>query len=220
MDRILKAALFDLDGTLIDTEGQYSKFWNGIAKRYHPDIPDFANRIKGTTLVQIFKTYFPQKEVQEELIAKLKELEATMDFTPYPGVVDFITDLKKEGIKTAIVTSSGRVKLQSLQAAYPEFVSMFDRILTAEDFSASKPDPDCYLKAAAALGCGIDECVVFEDAFTGLQAGMSSGIFTIGLPTTNSREEIEGKCHCILDSWVGFNTDSLRKFLQGEIVTY
>ena len=65
MDRILKAALFDLDGTLIDTEGQYSKFWNGIAKRYHHDIPDFANRIKGTTLVQIFKTYFPQKEVQE-----------------------------------------------------------------------------------------------------------------------------------------------------------
>lgn len=124
MDRILKAALFDLDGTLIDTEGQYSKFWNGIAKRYHPDIPDFANRIKGTTLVQIFKNYFPQKEVQEELIAKLKELEASMDFTPYPGVVDFITDLKKEGIKTAIVTSSGRVKLQSFQAAYPEFVSM------------------------------------------------------------------------------------------------
>ena len=76
----------------------------------------------------------------------------------YSGVLKEISFyLKKEGIKTAIVTSSGRVKLQSFQAAYPEFVSMFDRILTAEDFSASKPDPDCYLKAAAALGCGSRE---------------------------------------------------------------
>lgn len=214
MERILKAALFDLDGTLIDTEGQYSIFWNGIAKQYYPDIPDFANRIKGTTLAQIFETYFPQKAVQAQLIAKLKELESSMDFTPYPGVVDFIAELKTEGIKTAIVTSSGRVKIQSFQAAYPEFVSMFDRILTAEDFSASKPDPDCYLKAAAALGCGIDECVVFEDAFTGLQAGMSSGMCTIGLPTTNSREAIEGKCHYILDSWVGFTTSALRNILN------
>ena len=70
------------------------------------------------------------------------------------------------------------------------------------------------LKAAAALGCTKDECAVFEDAFTGLQAGMASGMITVGLTTTNSREAIEGKCHFILDSWVGFTTDSLRKLLS------
>ena len=186
MERILKAALFDLDGTLIDTEGQYTRFWDGIAKQYCPDIPDFANTIKGTTLVQIFKNYFPDKQIQDEIARKLDEFEASMDFTPYPGVLDFILDLKKEGIKTAIATSSNRPKFSHLKSRCPEFVALFDRILTAEDFSASKPDPDCYLKAAAALGCNIDECAVFEDAFTGLQAGMASGMLTVGLTTTNS----------------------------------
>ena len=217
MERILKAALFDLEGTLIDTEGQYTRFWDGIAKQYCPDIPDFANTIKGTTLVQIFKNYFPDKQIQDEIARKLDEFEASMDFTPYPGVLDFILDLKKEGIKTAIATSSNRPKFSHLKTKCPEFVALFDRILTAEDFSASKPDPDCYLKAAAALVCTIDECAVFEDAFTGLQAGMASGMLTVGLTTTNSREAIEGKCHFILDSWVGFTTDSLRKLLRSAL---
>ena len=106
MERILKAALFDLDGTLIDTEGQYTRFWDGIAKQYCPDIPDFANTIKGTTLVQIFKNYFPDKQIQDEIARKLDEFEASMDFTPYPGVLDFILDLKKEGITMENVTSS------------------------------------------------------------------------------------------------------------------
>lgn len=56
---MIKAALFDLDGVVLDTETQYSVFWGMIGKEYHPELPDFALRIKGQTLVQIYDKYFP-----------------------------------------------------------------------------------------------------------------------------------------------------------------
>lgn len=56
---MIKAALFDLDGVVFDTESQYSVFWGMIGKEYHPEIPDFAQIIKGQTLVQIYDKYFP-----------------------------------------------------------------------------------------------------------------------------------------------------------------
>jgi beta-phosphoglucomutase-like phosphatase (HAD superfamily) len=80
-----------------------------------------------------------------------------------------------------------------MQAVYryqPEFKSLFDAILTSEDFERSKPDPDCYLKAAARLGASTDECIVFEDSFNGLRSGRAANMKVVGLATTNSAESI------------------------------
>lgn len=60
---MIKAALFDLDGVVLDTETQYSVFWGMIGKEYHPELPDFALRIKGQTLVQIYDKYFSDDAV-------------------------------------------------------------------------------------------------------------------------------------------------------------
>ena len=60
---MIKAALFDLDGVVLDTETQYSVFWGMIGKKYHPEMPDFAQRIKGQTLVQIYDKYFSDDTV-------------------------------------------------------------------------------------------------------------------------------------------------------------
>ena len=68
-------------------------------------------------------------------------------------------------------------------------------------FSASKPNPDCYLLGAKVFGAKVEECVVFEDALTGLEAGMRAGMFTIGFPTTNPREVIESRCSLVVDSF-------------------
>ena len=212
--KTLKAALFDLDGTLIDTEGQYTVIWGEIARRFRPDIPQLEYKIKGTTLVQIFDRYFPDPEIQKEVTVMLDKGEAGMNYGFYPGALDFIADLKRNGVKCAIVTSSNHKKMESVEKAIPNFYELFDRVLTAEDFSASKPAPDCYLKGASVFGCNIDECVVFEDAFTGLQAGMSSGIFTIGLTTCNSREAIQDKCNYVLDSFVGLTFEKVQELMN------
>jgi len=213
-DFSLKTALFDLDGTLFDTEGQYTAFWSGIGSAYLPDIPDFAQRIKGTTLKQMFERYFPDSQVQSEVQVQLNEFEKNMLYIWYPGALDFIADLRRHGVKCAIVTSSNKKKMDSVASIMPEFSTYFDRIFTSEDFAASKPDPDCYIRSAAAMNTPQSECVIFEDALTGLAAGMASGIFTFGLPTTNPRSVISDKCHYVLDGFEGLTYEKLIAILS------
>lgn len=206
---MIKAALFDLDGTLIDTENQYTKIWHDIAVRFRPDVERLEYLIKGTTLTSIISNYFSAPGVEELLVEMLDEGESHMTYDFYPGAMEFIADLKKNGVKCAIVTSSNLQKLGYMKAYDPTAFDMFDHVLTSEDFKASKPHPDCYLRAAEVCGCETNECVVFEDAFTGLQAGMSSGIFTIGLPTGNPAETIKDKCDYVLNDWQGFTFERL-----------
>lgn len=213
---MIKGALFDLDGTLIDTEDQYTVIWGKICRKYRPDIPRLEYLIKGTTLVQIFERYFPNKEDQIEIDQFLDKSEAEMDYSFYPGALAFIEDLKKNGVKCAIVTSSNQKKMASVRKAILNFDDLFDRVLTSEDFSASKPAPDCYLLGAKVFGCEKDECAVFEDAFTGLQAGMSSGIFTFGITTCNSREAIADKCNYVIDSFEGLTYKKVNEIIANR----
>lgn len=205
----LKVALFDLDGTLFDTEGQYSVFWGKTAREYRPDIPGLENIIKGTTLTQIYDKYFPNEEWQAAITEGLNEWEKNMTYEFIPGALEFIKDLKKHGVKCAVVTSSNQKKMDSVAAQLPDFYDLFDRVLTSEDFSASKPDPDCYLKGASVFDADLDECVVFEDAFTGLQAGMSAGIYTFGLATYNAPEAIADKCNHVLADFAGLTYEKM-----------
>ena len=211
MVKRLKAALFDFDGTLVDTEGQYTQFWGRMARTYRPDIPQLEFLIKGTTLTQIFDRYFPDPAWQAEITKGLDDWEAQMDYRPVAGAEAFVADLKQHGVKCAIVTSSNQKKMESVRNQRPEFLAMFDRILTSEDFERSKPDPDCYLKAAQQFNADISECVVFEDAFNGLEAGMASGIFSVGLTTNNPAEAIRDLCHAIIADFTEINYEKLIK---------
>lgn len=198
-----KAALFDLDGTLIDTENQYSVIWHQVGDEYRPDVKDLENVIKGNTLKRILERFFPDPEVQRQVCERLDQYESQMNYDFFPGAKEFIVELKKQGIKCAIVTSSDQKKMQHVREKNPELIALFDRILTAEDFAASKPNPDCYLKAVEVFGLQKHECIVFEDAFSGLEAGMSAGIFTVGIASYNPREAIADKCNLVLDSFQG-----------------
>lgn len=209
-----KVALFDLDGTLMDTEGQYTVFWGKMAAKYRPDVPNLEQIIKGTTLIQIFERYFPDKKWQEEITLALDEWEKQMDYVFIPGALDFVHDIKSHGVRCAIVTSSNIKKMEVVADKVPEFRTLFDRILTSEDFAASKPNPDCYLKGASVFDCKKEECVVFEDAFTGLQAGMSAGIYTIGLATNNSRTQIQDKCNYVIDDFEGLTYDRVAALIN------
>lgn len=176
--RTFRSALFDLDGTLIDTESQYSMFWRGIGERY--GFPGgFAMSIKGTTLTDIFDRYFPEPALRTEVTAALDKFESEMEYPLMPGVMEFLADIRSHGVRTAVVTSSNKAKMENVRRRLPGFLESFDAVLTSEDFPASKPDPACYRIAAECLGSPLQECIVFEDAPNGLRAGTAAGIFTI-----------------------------------------
>lgn len=196
-----KAALFDLDGTLLDTESLYTQFWGRVGRRYYPQLPDFAQRIKGTTLLDIRAKYFPDADKFEQVVQKLYEWESSMPYRFFPGALALMRDLRAHHVKLALVTSSNQDKLRHVKEQMPHFPHLFDRILTAEDFAASKPNPDCYFRAAETLGCQPMECVVFEDAFSGLDAGMAAGIFTFGMATSNAADAIRSRCSYVLDGF-------------------
>lgn len=216
MKKELKAALFDLDGVVFDTEPQYTVFWGSQCRLYHPEHPGLENEIKGQTLDQIFGRWWAGELERERAVVteRLNEFEAQMSYQYIEGFQDFIADLRSHQVKTAVVTSSNQPKMQSVFRARPEFKGLFDAILTSEDFMESKPSPDCYLRGADRFGASPEECVVFEDSFNGLRSGRSAGMFVVGLATTNSREAIKPLSDCQIDNYVNMNLNKLKLLWQ------
>lgn len=202
-NKIFKAALFDLDGVVFDTEPQYSVFWGAQFKKYYPEHPGMEQKIKGMTLVQIYDKYFTDEERQKEITKELNDFEQNMQFVYVDGFKDFVADIRKNGVKTAVVTSSNMEKMRNVFSKCPDFRQLFDEILTSEDFSESKPSPDCYQKAAAKFELTKDECVVFEDSFNGLRSGRSAQMFVVGLATTNSQEAIKDFSDMVIANYKG-----------------
>jgi len=188
----MKAALFDLDGVVFDTEPQYTIFWGAQCREFHPEHPGLEHEIKGQTLVQIYDAWFSGElqEKQAVITERLNLYEQQMDYIYVPGFEDYVKKLRMQGVKTAVVTSSNRIKMEAVYERHPEFKGLFDAILTSEDFERSKPDPDCYLKAANRLEVSVKYSVVFEDSFNGLKSGRAAGMYVVGLATTNPAEAI------------------------------
>ncbi len=203
------AVLFDFDGVVMDTESQYSVFWHKMGVDYL-GIFDLEDRVKGQTLKYIYDMFFAGMTSQQDEITKaLNRFEQEMDYEYVPGVEAFIADLRRHGVKMAVVTSSNDQKMAAVYRKHPEVKSMFDRILTADMFAHSKPAPDCFLLGMEVFGTTPATTYVFEDSFNGLKAGMASGATVIGLATTNTREEIAGLCHYVIDDFSGMTYEKL-----------
>lgn len=206
-----KAALFDLDGVVFDTEPQYSVFWGSICRQYHPEHPGLEHEIKGQTLTQIYDRWFSGELLSERdsITRRLNDYEAQMHYDFITGFQEFIRDLRANGVRTAVVTSSNIPKMESVYRYQPGFRSLFDAILTSEDFVRSKPNPDCYLKAAQMLDVQTDECVVFEDSYNGLRSGRAAGMVVVGLSTTNPSEAISPFSDLQIPDYVGLSYERL-----------
>jgi len=203
------AALFDMDGVVLDTETQYSVFWNRIGLETL-GIANFDALIKGTTNGQIGGKYYQGRDEEfAEIVRMNNEWESQMTYNYIPGVVSFIENLRKNGVKLALVTSSNQMKMKYVYDAHPEIKTMFDEILTAECFKRSKPDPECFLLGMELLGTTPEDTFVFEDSFHGLTAGTASGAIVVGVATTNSREAIGQKAHHIIDHFEGLTYEQL-----------
>lgn len=204
--------LFDLDGVIFDTEGQYTDFWDGIGREYLGD-PDLAAKLKGETIASSLLRCFPDDAVKrEEVREKLYGFEAGMTFEYVPGAYEFLVYLKKYGYDTAVVTSSNRDKMAKVYKSRPEIQTLVTRIFTGEEFARSKPDPDCYLLGMEFFGASPDDTYIFEDSFNGLNAARASGGHVIALATTNARESVAPYADSVMDDFSNVAEDLGRTF--------
>ncbi|MBO7047071.1 MAG: HAD family phosphatase [Prevotella sp.] len=215
-ERHLKAALFDLDGVVFDTEPQYTVFWGEQCRMYHPEHPGLEQEIKGSTLTQIYDCWFSGSLLKEQpvITERLNAYEQQMDYDYIEGFIAFVDDLHRNGVRTAVVTSSNMPKMESVYRKQPGFKALFDAILTSEDFERSKPYPDCYLKAAQQLGVEPDECAVFEDSVNGLRSGQAAGMKVVGLLTTNPMDVVEPLSDIQISDYAGLTYDAISHSLN------
>lgn len=207
--------LFDFDGVVMDTESQYTLHWNAQGEKYGLGIADFGKVIKGQTLTQIFENHFSDvPELHAQITAELIAFQQSMHFDFIPGAREFIQELRSQGIRMAIVTSSDLDKMNLVYRQHPELPLMVDEILTAERFTHSKPHPECFLLGAEVLGAEIGNCVVFEDSFHGLEAGNRAGMKVVGLSTTNTAEAIVDRCLLVIPDFVGFSVEKMMAVLD------
>lgn len=207
---MIKACLFDLDGVVFDTEPLYTEFWGNIFKEFYPTEQGLELKIKGQTLSQIYGHYFAeQPDRQAEITRRLDAYESKMQYHFVDGFTDFVQQLRQNGVKAAIVTSSNKAKMENVYRQHTTFKQLFDAIFTAEDFHESKPSPDGYLTAARALGVEPTDCIVFEDSFNGLRSGLAAKARVVGLATTNSVDSIKEFTKEVIPNFVGYKLTEL-----------
>ena len=201
--------LFDLDGVIIDSERVYSAFWKRINEEYPTGIEDFELKIKGTTLFDILRRYFPDEEVSSEIMRRCLDFEKEFVYEACDGALELLDELRGRNIPYALVTSSDDVKMHNLWNQMPELKERFDVVIDGSMVEHSKPDPEGYLKAAALIGVDPRDCVVVEDARLGMQAGRNAGAFVVGLTSTLGREAVEGCADILLDDISGIDVDEI-----------
>ena len=209
------ACLFDLDGVLVDSERIYTKIWEAIEKQWPTGIEDFAYKIKGTTLEDILERHFPE-DAREDITKELLRLEGMMIYGPMPGAIEFIDALKAKGIPVALVTSSNGLKMDHLWHDMPGFKEKFDVIITGDEVSNSKPDPEGYLAAAKALGVDPKRCAVFEDSLQGVKAGNAVGAFVIGVAGTLKASDIQPFSDIVVNAVADIYPDRLEETLKAR----
>lgn len=209
------AALFDLDGVLIDSETIYSRFWSEMGRKFRPDVPTLATDIKGTTLTHILGTYFPQ-EIHADITKQLDELERNMPFDIKPGVWDLLASLTERNVPAVMVTSSNEHKMSRLWDQQPELRGFFKGIVTADMIHHSKPDPEGYLLGAAIADVPARNCVVFEDSEQGVMAGQRAGAYVVGVAGTLPAAVISPYSNRIVSTLENFNMDELIDILTSR----
>ena len=210
----ITTVLFGLDGVVVDTERAYDEFWSKIAQENELKINNFSDVIKGMTLSSIIELYFTISTLEEKQAIRdaCSKMEQAIDYkkTVIPGVLDFIKYLKDEGYKIGLVTSSpsSKVKVVLDQLSLGD---TFDTIITSDSIKKGKPDPMGYVLAKTNLGVQTGECIVFEDAFTGIKAATYAFMRVIGVSTTLSVDFLKDYTYGVIADFT--DTEKLKSLM-------
>jgi sugar-phosphatase len=213
-----KGILFDMDGVLISSIGSVIRCWRVWAKMYGVPNAETYDVPHGMRAIEIVQSLRPDIDPQEGLrVIEDLELEDMADLKVLPGVKRLLESLPLD--RWAIVTSATqRLMLGRLAAAG---LPIPDRIISADMVERGKPDPEPYIRGAQLLGFEPAECIVVEDAPSGVGAGVAAGCRVLAVLGTHSAEELNGASWIIAsmqDLTVEANPDGLKlKFVSSQV---
>ncbi|MEE3176160.1 MAG: HAD family phosphatase [Verrucomicrobiota bacterium] len=188
-------ALFDWDGVIIDSHNQHENSWSKLAEEENEVLPDdffkmtfgmrneniipnfFGNWIDVTNQEEVTRLADRKEEIYREIII-------SDGIEPLPGVRNLLQSLKSEEIACSIASSTPIANIETVMGMIG-LSDYFDAITAAEDVSNGKPNPEVFLKAAEKIKVDPKNCVVFEDAHVGIEAGLAANMQVIAVATTH-----------------------------------
>lgn len=188
---MLEALLFDLDGTLTDTDTLHLQALQQLLREQGRELSEaeFDAHVSGRANADMCRYLFPGRPVAEhEAFADRKEarfraLSPTLQ--PTAGLERLLAHAERRGIGMAVVTNAPRANAQHMLAAMG-LADRFEHVLVAEELARAKPDPLPYLTGLERLGARADHALAFEDSVPGVTAASRAGILTVGLSTSQA----------------------------------
>jgi len=202
----IKAAIFDMDGTMINNMEYHKKAWREFFKRHDLDFTEdeFRQKISGKKNDEIFALVFDRKLSLEEIAKYTEEKEAVYrelykpDIKEVNGLHDVIKTLKQKGIKLAIATTAPEKNREfALESLHLQ--GEFEVILGDEHVTQGKPHPEIYLETARQLQVEPAHCLVFEDSPPGVQSGKDAGMNVVSILTTHTEEDNKAADYFVTD---------------------
>jgi HAD superfamily hydrolase (TIGR01509 family) len=193
---LYRALLFDLDGTLAETDSLHLPTWMDVLRPHGIEVDEafYKENISGRSNGEIVKELLPDLTKDEGRdIADAKEAsfrERAGELEPLPGLLDFLKEAREGGLKTALVTNAPEENVEAILLAL-ELGEFFDEVVLSDDVGPVKPDPAPYEAALDGLGVSPEEAVAFEDSTSGISSAVGAGISTVGIASTQDPEKLQ-----------------------------
>ena len=203
---MIKAVIFDMDGVVADSTKCDFTAWRMIFSEFGSDLSfDTYKSFLGMKGIEIAKRYFP--DISDDKAAGLQNKKEVYfidciekeGLTATKGLVSFLDLIQKHNYHIALATAAIRDKAEAVLACL-NLRSYFNVIVTSDDVSKGKPDPEMFLKAGTKLNAQPQECVVIEDAPNGVEAAKSGGMRCVAITTTHDNAELK-EADLIIDSF-------------------
>jgi len=196
MDKMIKGAVFDMDGLMTDTEKLYLRYWKEAAADFGYDmqnehvyaIRSLARKYSIPKLKSFFGEDFPTEEVRARRTELINAHIEKYGIDVKKGLFELLDFLSSKGIKLAVATATPRERaLHCLEKI--DALRYFDAVICGDMIESGKPDPDIYLTAARELGLPPEQCAAFEDSPNGIKAAHSAGCHAIMIPDMTQPDE-------------------------------
>jgi HAD superfamily hydrolase (TIGR01509 family) len=194
---LYRALLFDLDGTLAETDSLHLPTWVDAIEPYGVEVDEefYRDRISGRNTAEIVRELLPNlTDEQGRSIGDAKEAsfrERVSELEPLPGLIDLVERARKRGLRIALVTNAPEENVKSILLAL-KLRDFFDVVVLADEVEAVKPDPAPYVAALKKTGVPAERALAFEDSVSGISSSVVAGIPTVGIASSQDPKRLLG----------------------------